>query len=160
MALRKTSLAEFQSMEFFMLMVGVVGGFAALMIPVFISAGEVYRSTNKISELQRISLAVLNYASDNDERFPPFSTANEVTDKIASKFDDPSLAPSSRSMTWNPAISGMKIKELPRGDETWLLFCPKPGTKDYTLFALADGHGRSARTRMFEDHYVQKKPRP
>lgn len=153
MALRKLSLAEFQSLEFLMILIIPVGVVIAILFPVVTSAGGALQATSKISEIQRISLSLLEYTSDNDDRFPPFVDSDDVTDKLADRYKNQSLEQSSRAMTWNLTISAKKTKELPKGDQTWLISCPNPGSKDYTLFALLDGHGRSASNKAFDEHY-------
>lgn len=64
-----------------MVVVAVISILAAILFPVFAKARQAARKTTDISNMKQLSLALLMYAQDYDDRFPYYSNTSSGTAK-------------------------------------------------------------------------------
>jgi len=148
---RKPGIFELQSREFFFGAATIIVALVAILTPVYFQAVSASKALFQLWNAQQITLVLMEYASDNDDRFPTFTNPTEATEKIKSRFSSPDLISASNSMSWNVAISGAKLNELPKGDKTVILWCPKYGSDEYSIVTLAAGHGRSMKNEALKN---------
>ena len=87
-----------------LVVIAIIAILAAILLPALNSARERGRATNCLSQQKNISLAMVSYAGDFDEYFPPF-----ITGKLNQ----------AGSVTWNLALMRHKFLDSPK-----LYFCP------------------------------------
>ncbi|MCS7301631.1 MAG: DUF1559 domain-containing protein [Fimbriimonadales bacterium] len=94
-------------------------------VPAFAQAREKARATQCMSNLKQLSLAMLTYAADYDDRLPP---APRWSDSIAARIRDPitfrcpSVPPGKFGYAMNSRLSHQRISELVDSHTTPLLY--------------------------------------
>ncbi len=158
--------------------------FAAILFPVFAQAREKARQSACASNLKQISLQMLGYAQDNDDKFPPakrWMDAIKPYGSQAKKGDAPYRCPSLRApnadsygYAFNSNVAakpGSKIadpraKMLVYDSETLTRSASDPGTSspsagrhsDGSNVAFADGHVKWFRVGADKGEYGDSKP--
>jgi hypothetical protein len=132
---------------------GVIG--AAVMVPVFAQARQKAKTmrqrqaTNPSSDptlegsrlaTKDLNLAMILYAADSDDIYPPFKSSEEVTKKIKRyaknqhALDDPS------AFVWNTDISGLSMTAITNVNEVWVLHTTEKDFEGKFDTGFSDGH--------------------
>ena len=136
--------------------VGVVVVLAALMFPVFSRARGKARQSSCLSNLKQVSLAMVMYASDYDDRFPrdtDWETATYPYVRNMAIFSCPEC-PNEQGYSHNPRLHAVETKTLQQPAQTlawWDAGAQVPGLtapagttsqrhNGGDNFAYADGH--------------------
>lgn len=116
-----------------LVVIAIIAILAAILFPVFAQARESARTTSCLSNEKQISLGVLMYNQDYDERFPVFVYALQAGDPRKDQRDVSGGAYMDENFGWDEACQPyIKNKSL--------LFCPSangPGN-DYTVSSKRD----------------------
>lgn len=98
---------------------------AVILFPVFAQAREKARTTQCMNNLRQLSLAMLAYAADYDDRLPP---APRWSDSIAARIRDPitfrcpSVPPGKFGYAMNSRLSRQTMSKLENGHAIPLLY--------------------------------------
>ncbi len=92
-----------------LVVIAIIAILAAILFPVFARARENARATSCLSNMRQIGTAIMMYAQDYDERFPPYEVRHGSTNRRASGWYD----------TIYPYTLNEDIFVCPSGDFTW-----------------------------------------
>ena len=113
---------------------------AAILFPVFAQARMAAKRTVALSQEKQVALAALLYSTDSDDKFPPFSTPEDVTSKISAYFRTPELNTASANYDWNEELSGVVVSNVDKQESTWLFHSGELDSSQKSGVAFVDAH--------------------
>ena len=127
---------------------GIVG--AAVMVPAFAQARQTAKDRATLSLAKQVSVSVLLYASDNDDRFPPFDNGPAIVNRLEPYLDSvghtsvaskgkPTAAMKGSAATWNKDISAVNQSTIKNPGEVWMFTTDEPVELNWIGIGFADG---------------------
>ena len=126
------------------------GVLAAILLPVFVHARNAARSAVALSNAKQVNLAMLMYANDYDDLFPPLSSSARMPDYLTPYLkeggSDPArlqkLQDAARSYVWNQDLSGKASTRLIDPAAAWIFHSKSPDVGGKFELGFGDGHAR------------------
>ncbi len=122
---------------------GILGG--AILFPVFQSSKHAAIKTNALSNMKQLSISVLMYAGDWDDKFPlrmesamTFRAATEPYSKSPQLYR--SMNKAGGEILGNKRLSGKSMAKIINPAESIMMYDSKPWPGDKALAAYTDGH--------------------
>ena len=97
---------------------------AAILFPVFAQAKLAARKASTMATAKTLSLSLLMYSSDNDDRFPPQLSTSEDLLQVAEQYSPPGRLEQEPRWRRVPTQRSSGRREPARSADTWHL-CPR-----------------------------------
>jgi hypothetical protein len=126
---------------------GVVG--AAILFPVFASSKEAARKTAALSNIKQVSLGIVMYTGDHNERFPlamdSARTFGPVIDPyVKNRALFMSMNPAGGEILGNKKLSGKRFDKVVDAAQTIMIYDSLPWRGEKALVGYTDGHARAS----------------
>jgi hypothetical protein len=124
----------------------------SVVYPVWLSARAVAPKVIAMSNAKQVALAVIMYANDDDDRFPPELSSRVSRDLLGPYLhDNQALMSAETAYYWNNELEGLDSTTVYNPTDTWLLRTILPVQDDSYVVAFVDGH-----VKTFVERDLQK----
>jgi hypothetical protein len=133
---------------------------AAILFPVFAQAKLAAQKTVALSNAKQLSIAVLMYENDNDDRLPKANSQTAVRATIHPYLKNDELwkspNPAKAEFLFNMALSGVNLTTLPDPANMPVIYESAPWADGTRVVAFADGHATRVSATLWQTQLAPK----